>query len=980
MARDIGKVEFLVGADGKLLKRELIRAGRSAAKTAGKRSAKDFTKAFDGQLSQDAGRGLGLWRSKMIRQGKETGLLSGESFTKSVFQVVRRDTVRAQREISRLFAYKNNDALDKFAKQFDTAADAVSNLEAKIRQVRREGGLTDDQYERLTERTKQWGAQLIENERVLKEHEEVLRRNRREMVLIDDQLSKGGWKQLERDVGGTENAFRKLSSRIDEVERNGGDFGWATRARRRLSNLREESDRTTLAMGKTSRSMRRVERRGNALTRMLSSLGSKFKNIGNRGDLTPRTVAIIIATLGESIATLGSGVAASLTAMLSSVAIAIGGLVVMLAPALASLAAGLGLVINSFRFLKEEVPKVGTALSKLSDTADASGRRFAEAWGPSVAKFLDTLSNVLGDTGIIDAFAAAMSRITDAFTNVLNSPAFAAFAEQLRTNLPEAFSKMGEAAANIFEGLVGLATAAAPYFNELMGAFNEWSAQWADRMTSLGDDSGFHDFMNTAIESLKTILGFLDAVGEFMGTVFMAGAESGNRLFKSLENVFRGWTEWLNTVEGQNALAEWFENGEKILRSFGDLLVDVGKMLADIVTPESIARLTEFMDRLGDMMPGLGDIIKFFGELDILNVLAVALQTIGALLAPLMPSLHEFAAIFSGTLKDALVTLQPAFQRIGEALVPLVDIIGELIGQYLPPFAESLGRIIESLSPIIELVVELASAVLPTLFDVLATAVDYIADFVEAIFGADVGSDEFKQTVEILGTVVRTIFETIGNVIGVVMDFVGGTFKMIAALLRGDFSGAFKAMYAVVKDVFARFGVNIDDVIKWVEDLFRNVEKFFGKIGKELGNFGRDVAKVFDGVIGWIKDAIGWFMSLFGAANNASGAMNKANGAGKGGSGPVRAAAGRILRGPTNLLAGEAGPEAIVPLRRNLNQVDPSVRWLSAIAQGKQPGMASGGVVGGGVTVEAGAISITAPDPWKAALETVNRITEMAIA
>jgi hypothetical protein len=44
----------------------------------------------------------------------------------------------------------------------------------------------------------------------------------------------------------------------------------------------------------------------------------------------------------------------------------------------------------------------------------------------------------------------------------------------------------------------------------------------------------------------------------------------------------------------------------------------------------------------------------------------------------------------------------------------------------------------------------------------------------------------------------------------------------------------------------------------------------------------------------------------------------------------------------------EAGAEAVVPLNRALSQVDPSVRALSAIAQGKVPGMASGGVVGGG--------------------------------
>lgn len=46
-------------------------------------------------------------------------------------------------------------------------------------------------------------------------------------------------------------------------------------------------------------------------------------------------------------------------------------------------------------------------------------------------------------------------------------------------------------------------------------------------------------------------------------------------------------------------------------------------------------------------------------------------------------------------------------------------------------------------------------------------------------------------------------------------------------------------------------------------------------------------------------------------------------------------ASGGIFTGAQTRLIGEAGPEAVVPLNRPLSQVDPSVRWLSAYAQGK---------------------------------------------
>lgn len=96
--------------------------------------------------------------------------------------------------------------------------------------------------------------------------------------------------------------------------------------------------------------------------------------------------------------------------------------------------------------------------------------------------------------------------------------------------------------------------------------------------------------------------------------------------------------------------------------------------------------------------------------------------------------------------------------------------------------------------------------------------------------------------------------------------------------------------------------------------------------------------------------------------------------------GPMDAmASGGVLTGPRTVLAGEDGPEAIVPLNRALSRVDPTVRWLSAIAQNKTPAMAGGGVVGGGtqVTFEAGAIVVQgATDSRATALEVVDAISE----
>lgn len=92
-------------------------------------------------------------------------------------------------------------------------------------------------------------------------------------------------------------------------------------------------------------------------------------------------------------------------------------------------------------------------------------------------------------------------------------------------------------------------------------------------------------------------------------------------------------------------------------------------------------------------------------------------------------------------------------------------------------------------------------------------------------------------------------------------------------------------------------------------------------------------------------------------------------------------ASGGIVSGVTRALVGEAGPEAVVPLRRPLSQVDPSVRALSAIAQGMAPHLARGGIVGGGgpqkqVNIHPGALTVVTPtqDPVAVASEFLGQL------
>lgn len=119
----------------------------------------------------------------------------------------------------------------------------------------------------------------------------------------------------------------------------------------------------------------------------------------------------------------------------------------------------------------------------------------------------------------------------------------------------------------------------------------------------------------------------------------------------------------------------------------------------------------------------------------------------------------------------------------------------------------------------------------------------------------------------------------------------------------------------------------------WFSDLWSDIRSWFSDLGANVGN--------------WFNDAIGNLTGNISVSASASG--------GGGGGG---AAAGRLVAGAQRILVGEAGPEAIVPLHRDLSRVDPSVRALSAIAQGKSRAGLAPTNLGKTINVQPGAIVV----------------------
>lgn len=162
-----------------------------------------------------------------------------------------------------------------------------------------------------------------------------------------------------------------------------------------------------------------------------------------------------------------------------------------------------------------------------------------------------------------------------------------------------------------------------------------------------------------------------------------------------------------------------------------------------------------------------------------------------------------------------------------------------------------------------------------------------------------------------------------------------------------------------------------NDIAKAFSGLAKKAFDKAGSLASEIASWGKgvagkaksvasDIVSAFSGLASRIVKAIGTVVPNW--------ALPKA----------LRKAAGGIISSPVVSWVGEEGPEAIIPLNRNLSRVDPSVRALSAIAQGlpiprgSEIDVKGSGTGGGGMQVT---IVTPTKDPYAVAAEVFTRFT-----
>ncbi|WP_163275325.1 tape measure protein [Cellulomonas iranensis] len=293
-----------------------------------------------------------------------------------------------------------------------------------------------------------------------------------------------------------------------------------------------------------------------------------------------------------------------------------------------------------------------------------------------------------------------------------------------------------------------------------------------------------------------------------------------------------------------------------IFKALVPILPQVGALLGELVATLAGA----LGPVVGTLVPVLAQVAQI-----IIGALSTAFASLLPVITQLLPVITTLVGIVGETLltvvqalAPVLVTLVSAFLQIlpavmslvapllgiVTALLPLVAIVGQLIGSLLPPLLSIFMAILEpvlaliaplvsALAPVLQLIGDIIGAVVVPIIGVLAgwlvKLVAFLAPVIAALAGGLVGA-------------ITGVIKGVGNLVGSIATFVSDSIGKVSSFASsvgdtlGRVGGFFRDLPATILGVFANAGTwLIDSGRKIIDGLVDGIKDVGKKVGDAIG-------------------------------------------------------------------------------------------------------------------------------------------------
>ena len=386
------------------------------------------------------------------------------------------------------------------------------------------------------------------------------------------------------------------------------------------------------------------------------------------------------------------------------------------------------------------------------------------------------------------------------------------------------------------------------------------------------------------------------------------------------------------TIQALGKMENETERDAIAMAIFGKSAGELNPLIED--GGETYAKVAKIMEEHG-LEPISQEVLDqanaFNDSLDTIKLVATqALQIIGskiaAYLVPIMEKVADKVAAFAEWLAS----------QDGEVLAKIMGILGAIA--LISPALIVVGKVISMVGSAIQTATQIVGGLSKAMSFLAANPIVLVIAAVAALVAGIVylwkTNENFRNFIISMWTAITTFFSN--TITAIKTFFINGLNAIKAAwsAVTGFFSGLWSGIKNVFSGVASWFGSVFSNAWQAIKSKFSSWSSFWGglwtSIKNKFSSIGTHIASAISGAVrSGINGALSRMESIINGGismiNGAIGLINKIPGVNIGKIGRLslpRLAEGGVLNGAQTVIAGEAGPEAIIPLDKLFAQMD----------------------------------------------------------
>ena len=468
-------------------------------------------------------------------------------------------------------------------------------------------------------------------------------------------------------------------------------------ARNAMSAISTGATGAARGMAPLSRAINDADGGARRMTNSVGRAGGSLRRMG----MTVGLVSTVVVGLGTALA--------GLVPVTFSAAAAIGQFVISTGAIVGAGAipavVGLGLAFGALKMatsgmgaaISGESEEAAEALAELPPEAQAAAKAMRDLRDEFVgfadvikSDFWGSLNNIGELESLIVPAKNAMSDIAEetgmagrSMVSFLTTGQGLVATEDLLRGAGDATGNLARALGNVTGGLVAIGGAMAPIFADMTAGAAGSMRAWSQNLLIMHQTGELQERLQGHLDNMRagwdTFTGAMSTIGGIFSGVWSAVEGSGNAAYDAVARAFNATDEWVNSVQGQSALGDFFADAQTVavglLQTIGELsgLVagTLAPAMADLmmgVGPGARDVLAGLEEGLGAIAPHVGPAASAFG--DLLSAVAPALPIIGELGG-------AFLQVFAPAVQGAATALG--------VLSPLLDGVASLLGALPSP-------------------------------------------------------------------------------------------------------------------------------------------------------------------------------------------------------------------------------------------------------------------------------------------------------